>query len=56
MRKGRRASVSHLSILSLGLFCCYILMAVVLFLSLSHCISGTMHMGKKKKGKWSLSI
>lgn len=48
--KERRTLLSHLSILivSLGLFCCYILMGFG-SISLCHCISGTVQMAKKKK-------
>lgn len=44
--------MSHLSILtvSLGLFCCYILMGFG-SVSLSRCISGTVQMAKKKSRK-----
>lgn len=49
IRKGRGTPSSHLSILSLGLFCCYILMGFGSFSFLSHCISGTIQIGKRKK-------
>lgn len=51
MRTGRRTSLSHLSILSLGLFCCYILIGFGSFFFLSHCISDTIQTGRKKNRK-----